>query len=367
MTVKSNHRHFSIMYFAIVTLIFIQMVRICSFAQDASVSNADWMSEHKEQLKGVPINQVTLLGSHDSASCDIHVGSPVVSGYLTHSGKHKKGPASEKDVGSAVCQSASIKAQLEYGVRHIDLRIAYQDGQYWGTHMYISTPAFGPGGVFTQIKEFIGEHPDEVIIMIGEHLYSEIEPMTPDEATVFYNKLEQEFGNLLIKRDDFSKLTFGEIWKGEGRIILIAAVGTGWGGPAPHTHSKKPAHREAQDTNYEEPSSSIDITDAPFLWDGHTVDSTWMNEKNPDALISELKPVVEGWRNGQSSDKLRRLQAMTTTGDKLGTARITNARVKEMIQGEWKDAPISVLQVDDAVNSGLMPLLIEKVERLSAQ
>jgi hypothetical protein len=342
------------------------------FAQEAGVSNADWMSEHKEQLKDKAINQVTLLGSHDSASCDIHVGSPPVTGYLTHSGHHKKGPASRKDVGSAVCQSASIKDQLEYGVRHLDLRIAYQDGQYWGTHMYISTPAFGPGGVFTQIKEFLNEHPDEIIIMIGEHLYSETEPMTSDEAAAFYNKLEQEFQGLLIPRNDFSGLTFGQIWEGKGRIILIASSETGWGGPAPHSgkhkhgHSKKSGNQETQDTNYEEPSSGAGITDGQLLWDGHAVDSTWMDERDSDALISDLRPVVDGWRNGKSSDKLRRLQAMTTTGDKPGAAMVTNAKVGEMMQTEWQDAPISVLQVDDAVNSGLMPLLIDKVKQRSA-
>jgi len=314
---------------AIMLLLFLTLP---AFPQDNLTSNADWMSAHKDQLKGMAINQVTLLGSHDSASCDITVGSPAVSGYLTSSGHHKKGHASEKDVRSAVCQSASIKDQLEYGVRHIDLRVAYQKGRYWLSHMYISTPAFGQGGVFTQIKEFTKEHPDEVIIMIGEHLYSEKEPMTSDEAAVFYNKLEGYFGDLLIKRDDFSTLTYGKIWEGNGRIILIG-------------------------------SSNADDT---FLWDSSAVDSAWMDEKNPEVLISELKTVVDGWRNGKSATELRRLQAMTTTGHKLRAAAVTNAEVREMMQGDWKDAPISVLQVDDAVNSGLIPLLIEKVEHQSA-
>lgn len=274
-----------------------------------------------------------------------------------------------------MCQSASIKAQLEYGVRHIDLRIAYQDGQYWGTHMYISTPAFGPGGVFTQIKEFMREHPDEIIIMTGEHLYSEKEPMTPDEAASFYRKLEDELGDLLIKRDDFSQLTYGKIWEGKGRIILIANVETGWGGAAPHSHkhkhkhgkSKKPTYSEDQGTDYEEDFFSTCLANDPFLWDGHAVDSTWMNERDPDVLISELNEVIEKWKNGESSSKLRRLQAMTTTGTKLATAMLTNANVRKMLQTDWKDAPISVLQVDDAVNSGLMPLLIDKLMRQSAQ
>jgi hypothetical protein len=366
-TGKRKYRHFSAAYFMIATLIFIHFASTRSLAQEDPASNADWMSENKELLKDKVINQVTLLGSHDSASCDIHVGSPAVKGYLTHSGKHKKGSAAEKDVGSAVCQSATIKEQLEYGVRHIDLRVAYQDGQYWLSHMYISTPAFGPGGVFTQIKDFIAAHPDEVILMIGEHLYSEKEPMTADEADEFYGKLEDEFGDLLVKSDNFSTLTYGKIWEGSGRVILIAADETGWGGPAPyqekhkHKHSKRSSHHKAQGTGSEEASTGIEITDDLYLWDGHAVDSRWMDEKDPDTLISELKPVVEEWRSGKNCEKLRRLQAMTTTGHKLETAKKTNARVREMMQGEWKDAPISVLQVDDAVNSGLMPLLIKKI------
>ena len=303
---KSKCDHFRIVFFAIAAFVSLQITSPFSFSQDVSVSNADWMSQHKAEMKDMAINQVTLLGSHDSASCDIHVGSPVVSGYLTHSGKHKKHHfASEKDVGSAVCQSASIKEQLEYGVRHIDLRVAYQDGQYRLSHMFISTPAFGPGGVFTQIKEFLAKHPDEIIIMVGEHLYSEREPMTAEEAAVFYKNLEDYLGDLLIKRDDFSKLTYGKIWEGRGRIILIANFETGWSG-----------------------AGNVDMTADPFLWDGHAVDSRWMDEKDPDTLISELKTVVNEWKNGGSSDKLRRLQAMTTTGHKLRTAKVTNTRVR---------------------------------------
>lgn len=316
----------------LIVIAFIILLILPALAKAETESHADWMSNHKELMKDLPVNRVTLLGSHDSGSCDIHVGSPVVTGYLTHSGHHKKGFASRKGVRSAVCQSASIRAQLEYGVRHIDLRVAHQDGQYWLSHMYISTPAFGPGGVFTQIKDFIKKYPDEIILMTAEHLYSKREPMTSEEAGVFYKKLKEYFGDLFIERGDFSKLTYGKIWEGRGRIILIGDIEPGWDAP-------------------------------PFLWDSNATDSRWMNEKHSDVLISELRSVVNEWKNGTSSSKLRRLQAMTTAGNKLKTAKTTNAKVRKMIQTEWSDAPISVLQVDDAVNSGLMPLLINKLDR----
>jgi hypothetical protein len=182
-----------------------------------------------------------------------------------------------------VCQSASIKAQLEYGVRHLDLRIAHQDGQYWGTHMWLSTPAFGPRGVFTQIKAFLREHPDEIIILIGEHLYSERAPMTPPEAVAFYRKVEDEFGSLLVECGDFSQTTFGDIWAGSGRVILIAGVETGWGSPPPghehkRGHSKKPPHAGPA-TKPASVVSSAEIADDPCLWCGHKVDSKWKSRQ----------------------------------------------------------------------------------------
>jgi hypothetical protein len=260
---------------------------------------------------------------------------------------------------------------LEYGVRHLDLRIAWQDGEYWGTHMFISTPAFGPGGVFTQIKDFLKEHPDEVVIMIAEHLYSQRAPMTSGEAVEFYRKAEREFGDLLVECGDFSETTYGDIWAGSGRIILIAGVESGWGTPPPqhkhkhkHGHPKKPSDGTPA-TRPDSGSSSTDIADDPYLWCGYEVDSKWMDVQDPDVLISDLDGVIAKWRNGASREKLRRLQAMTTTGHKLGTAKVTNAKVRERLQSGWKDASISVVQVDDAVHSGLMPILIEKLDRQS--
>jgi hypothetical protein len=247
------------------------------------------------------------------------------------------------------------------------LRIAHQDGQYWGTHMWLSTPAFGPRGVFTQIKAFLREHPDEIIILIGEHLYSERAPMTPPEAVAFYRKVEDEFGSLLVECGDFSQTTFGDIWAGSGRVILIAGVETGWGSPPPghehkRGHSKKPPHAGPA-TKPASVVSSAEIADDPCLWCGHKVDSKWMDAKDPDVLVRDLDGVIAKWRNGGRRDKLRRLQAMTTTSHKLNAAKVTNAKVRQKLQTDWNDAPISVLQVDDGARSGLMPILIEKLER----
>ncbi len=123
-------------------------------SQDIDATYADWMAQNKQLMMNSPVNEVTLLGSHDAASYNVREGNPPSKGYLTHKGKHIKRNARAKDALTGQCQSASIYNQLLYGVRYLDLRICHQDGQYWGMHMWLSIPCFGDDGLFTQIKEF---------------------------------------------------------------------------------------------------------------------------------------------------------------------------------------------------------------------
>lgn len=233
-------------------------------------SHPDWMGKNQEKLQNLTLNQIVLLGSHDASSCDIHEGSLPVSGYLTHHQKHIHRLAKEKDLGSARCQSATITEQLHYGVRYLDMRIAHQEGQYWGTHMWLSTPAFGEGGVFTQIKTFLAEHPGELILLNFNGLYGENKPMNREQMESFYNKLEKELGDLLAPRGNFSKTCLAEIWQGNGRIIAIGD----------------------KETNHE------------FIWDRRKVDDQWMNEEEPEACFAKLSQVLAAWSQGESNDKL---------------------------------------------------------------
>lgn len=335
-------------------------------ASASAADYADWMSRNKDRIRPLAINQLTLLGSHDSASCDVRLGSPPASGYLTHTNHHISRHASESDVRSAICQDASIRAQLDAGVRHLDLRIAHQQGEYWGMHMWLSTPAFGPGGVFTQVKDFLRDHPDEIVILSAEQLCSEKGPMTPGQAAAFYKRVEKEFGDLLSPTGDFARTTYGDLWAGRARIILIAcpecetSVAVEPAQPRPkhrHGHSSKPAAPATSD------SGPADVLDDPYLWCGLEVDSKWLDEKSQEVLIAGLDGIIARWRAGTNAAKLRRLQAMVTAGHKLADAKVTNPMVLKKLQTDWADAPISVVQVDDAVHSGLMPVLIDRLNR----
>ena len=301
-----------------------------SFAAYDTVSYRDWMTQHKEALRDLPINKVPILGSHDSGSCDVHVGSEPCKGYLTHSGHHIKRKARAQDVESAVCQSASIMDQLLFGVRCLDMRTAWQDGQYWTSHMWMSTRYSGKNGIFAQIKDFLKQHPDEIIIMRMEHCYSETNNMTTDEMAAWFARVQAEFHDKLVPVGDFSSTTLGSIWSGPGRIIIVG-------------------------------DSTADYSDKKFVWDENAMDNRWMDVPDPDVLCADLTKILIEWQNGTNSHQLHVLEAMVTAGHKLTNAAVTNGKTRALLVTDWQKFPLNIIQVDDAVNSGLMPVLIDRL------
>ncbi len=298
--------------------------------QDIDATYADWMAQNQDTIKNLPINRIPLLGSHDAGSCDVNVASPPCRGYLTHSGHHLHRMPKGSDVTSARCQSASIKDQLRYGVRYLDLRIARQDGAYWIEHMWMSTPLLGDDGVFAEIKDFLREHPKEVVILHMQELYSDTGRMNHDEAEAYFRLLKQEFGTALATKGDFASTTLGDIWAAGANLIVVA---------------------------------DVERSSEPFVWHEKQVDTKWMDKEDPVELADALEAnVISGWRRGACADKLRVLQAMTTTKHKILKARETNAEIKRRLSSDWKNAPINVVQVDDAVNSGMMPVLIGRIK-----
>ena len=297
-------------------------------------SNANWMSAHKDALQNACINQVTLLGSHDAGSYGVVEGAPPCSGYINHEGKHMKHSASAADLLHAICQSGTAYDQLAYGVRYLDLRICKQNGQFMMEHMWVSVPCFGHDGFFSQVKRFLKDNPDEVILLSIWQLWSETGRMTIGEATGLYQKIENEFGELLIPKNQVSKLTYGQIWEGKGRIILFGAQ-----------------------------FSDDDMAgfNDPNIWNQQE-DSKWLDVHDPQDLIQGQEAIVQGWVNGKSRDKLRVLSSIIDAGKKIEDAARTNPITKQKLLTDWKNAPISVVEVDDSVNSDLIQVLIDRIK-----
>ncbi|HCU05018.1 MAG TPA: hypothetical protein DIC51_01680 [Coxiellaceae bacterium] len=318
-----------------------------AFAQSGDY--ADWMSQHKDQLRNLPINQVPILGSHDAGTSDLSTNSPISQGRLiAQNVSPKYYHPTAKLVKQAKAQSVSILQQLNAGARFLDLRVTYQDGAYYSEHLWISTPYFGSNGIFTQIKTFLQNHPDEILILDIPHLLSENAVSTrgvmdTDEATIFYRLIVKEFSGLLIPRDNPATLTMGHIWSTPGRIILISEI----------------------------PSSDPAIN--RYIWNRHDVlDARWMAQPDPETLIEKLNQVIDSWNQGQYRHQLRALAAMVTSRPKnpkwrfdglISAAATTNAQINEQLQTNWKNAPINIVLVDDVARSGLMPTLLNRLSQ----
>ncbi len=312
----------------------------CGSAGGSLVDYSSWMSKNQRALSNVTLKQIVLLGSHDAASSAMNSNSqPCIGEILNDPSQHIDGPPNANQLLNARTQSVPILQQLQAGVRYLDLRVALQGGQYYSEHMWLSAPFMGTNGIFDQIKQFLKENPDEIIIIVSYagHLYSDTQPdglMSTAEADAFFQTVLNEFPNLLAPAPsgDLMQQTLGDIWKDSGRIIYFG----------PNTLS--PAIQQ-------------------YIWNTLKIDSQWMQQATvPAVLITDLnEQVITPWMTEPYNDELHILQAMTNDNTKIATAAETNPLILEQLNSAWKTAPINIVQVNDAVNSGMMPTLIPRM------
>ena len=303
-------------------------------------SNQNWMWTNQLLLQNMAIDQVTLLGAHDSLSYNIRVDYPAVYGY-----KHTPHNATATDLISSVTQPDDILTQLQYGVRFLDFRVAQQNEVpygaamvYWGCHDWLSIPLAVP---IAQIIQFLQTNPNEIIILNIKNLYGEKSAMSAGDQSKFYQYLKTNLGNRIVSaanyQGNFSAVTLGNIWHNSStaRIIILGDAG------------------KAGKTNN-------------FVWDNSAaakIDDQWFShDSTPDELMSDLTKKVQKWASNNpfgAKDYLRVMQAMTATQTKMSSAVQTNAKVVSNIM-EWNSTyKINIIQVDDATDSGLMPFILQ--------
>lgn len=291
-----------------------------------------WMEQHKSVLISRRVNQIPILGSHDASSCYINENSPPSSGYIDRDGDHIVSLPGESGVGLAKCQSESIRAQLDHGSRFLVLPVCTQDEEYWSFHIWLTRPLFGEEGIFGEIQQFLAGFPNEIILVyFRAPLYTATGRMNLDEEKHFYQRVRQELDTFLIRPGSFGETTIGNIWKSSGRILVIG------------------------DPDADDPAD-------PIIWDEKEMESHWMDTTDPEGLMEDLTEELQEWSEDPDPSRLYILSGVTTTREKLENARITNELLQEHLASGWRKYPINVVLVDDAARSGLMPLLLERIQ-----
>jgi len=135
-----------------------------------NVDTADWMNVLQDDIQDVPLCQVGLPGTHDSATYAFNKelgASPDSDLTTTIQDKLDKGKLLGKLTDFVLdtvfermckCQKMNIQQQLEHGIRYLDLRVAYhaETNAFWTCHgVYCVEVA----DVLKQVNEFLKKHP----------------------------------------------------------------------------------------------------------------------------------------------------------------------------------------------------------------
>ncbi|XP_046752754.1 PI-PLC X domain-containing protein 3 [Diprion similis] len=131
-----------------------------------------WMSDLPPQLKTLPINHLAIPGSHDTMTYTIsrkgEIG-PDGPKFLRHLGCFKM-VAKPVIFNWSITQHDDVKAQLNGGIRYLDLRVAKKDGlnEICFLHGLYGASIEEP---LEDIADWLTSHPGEVVILDFQHFY----------------------------------------------------------------------------------------------------------------------------------------------------------------------------------------------------
>uniref|UniRef100_A0A5S6QVZ5 PLCXc domain-containing protein n=1 Tax=Trichuris muris TaxID=70415 RepID=A0A5S6QVZ5_TRIMR len=133
--------------------------------------NESWMERLPVHLKGIPLCNLAIPGSHESTTNALNVKMPIACDmprWLHFAGC----PGVKRIIRRwSQCQSLSLHQQLCSGVRYIDLRV----GCYSRKHNVFAVHGlYGPSvtDVVEQVLAFLAQNPYELVILDFNHFYA---------------------------------------------------------------------------------------------------------------------------------------------------------------------------------------------------
>ncbi len=257
---------------------------------------SSWMEDIYTDNSEVRLNEIVIPGTHDSATYGISSSSDFAPGADEWYYDLASGVVADW----AITQNRDIYTQLKEGIRYLDLRVAYHDGEFVIVHTMVSV---GLQEVLNQVKQFSDEHPYEVIILDFQEL--------PDSSryTEFAGMLKNTLsGKLLNDSHNAATVTFSQIWGAATPLIALMDSSTLAGG-----HSE--------------------------FWDRDSqFDSCWPNENDRSDVFNDLVDCLDS----QDLNKFHGSQVIytPTTGD-----------IVEGIAGGWLGVSDTLEELNESLES----------------
>jgi hypothetical protein len=175
---------------------------------------ADWMARNATLLEQRPLATVVLPGSHDAASYSLERSSAVCAARTNRFA----GLASFVAAPRARTQEVSLTAQLDGGIRYLDLRVCAVPGEtrrFFVHHTFLGAPL---DDALKQIDAFSRAHPREVLLLDFQHLNG----FNDADRTLLARDLEKRFaGRLLPASANPGALTLLQLWNARVSIVVL--------------------------------------------------------------------------------------------------------------------------------------------------
>jgi len=217
---------------------------------------ANWMAKLPAKMHGIPLRQLSIPGSHDSGGFYLDKNSSIAPGE----GKtikvlaHLFGSCAKNIIHNwSITQDLPIYDQLKHGIRYFDFRVAYDEStkKFYFVHgLYGLTYS----KIFEGFKQFIKEHPKEVIILDFNHIYE----FKAEQHSAFTKLIEENFqGKLYSSGTKGTNCSLNDIWGCGSNIIAF----------------------------YDDDAST---KKNPKFWSRKNIFSPWFNTDSVDTLIEDL-------------------------------------------------------------------------------
>jgi hypothetical protein len=214
---------------------------------------ADWMARNAALLQQRSLAAVVLPGSHDAASYSLGRDSKVCAARTSSFA----GLASFVAAPRARTQEVSLTAQLEGGVRYLDLRVCAVPGttrRFFVHHTFLGAPL---EDALQQVDAFSRAHPREILLLDFQHLSG----FDDQDRQQLAHDLEKRFAGRLLPVDTRpGSLTLTQLWDAHVGIVVLMDKPP----PSPHLFDRTA-----------------------------TLVSRWSNAKSLSALVKALPWMIE--------------------------------------------------------------------------
>ena len=294
----------------------------------------NWMASLAGWIRGRKLREVVLPGSHDAGSCGITIDSPST----------PDAPAIVRNSPTflvkpwAVTQQLSIKAQLEAGVRYIDVRTYYlpERNDFYSCH---SLQGVSLDNMLDSVARFVSSSTQELILLDFNHFYTppDLNTMSPALHQRLAEKIQAYLGDRMLDSAVGVDVTVQNIWDLRKNVIVFY-------------------------------HDSDIVAKNPLFWAGSNMESPWPDARNTIDLknyleinvIGKLHPafwVLQGVISPNWPDIVRRI---IVEGSLMKVASDLNPQVMSWVKA-WSSRPVAfnVIMLDFTNMSSLMPVVIE--------